>query len=34
MATVELTDLVKQYPNSTAAIMANQKLKAMGTVKN
>jgi tol-pal system protein YbgF len=26
--------LVKQYPNSTAAIMANQKLKAMGTVKN
>ena len=26
--------LVKQYPNSTAAIMSNQKLKAMGTVKN
>jgi tol-pal system protein YbgF len=26
--------LVKQYPNSTAAIMANQKLKAMGAVTN
>jgi tol-pal system protein YbgF len=26
--------LVKQYPNSTAAIMASQKLKAMGAVTN